>query len=539
MFLEKHLLKAYLLTKLNTGAINEIMKKWLEDRLGLSALFNFFMDEPVEGGAKWSYVFGSALIFVFMMQVVSGVMLATGYSASATDAWGSVYYIQHKTFSGWFVRGMHNIGSSAMIVLAVLHMGQTLIYGAYRKPRELNWITGVFMLFMVFGFGLTGYLLPWDQKGFWATQVATSIMGLSPVIGEFLKEVVQGGNDYGNLTLTRFYSFHVFFLPAGLMSFMAIHIYLFRRHGVTPHWKPGEHELKKKTQPFWPDQLFKDVIVAVIVFISMVVLVWYRGGAELQSPADPSSNYLARPEWYFLFLFQLLKYFEGEMEVVGAIILPTIVAALIIALPFIDRAKSRYPLRRLPVMGSFGAVLACVIFLTAMSVISDSGDERIMEQREKSENRHGRCLIAVRDNDRAADAMGMHPGFTKVYAFALSGFIAGIAGALHAYLYRGVGFESFTLHHSIIYLAMAIVGGMGTLNGSFWGPVAIQGLELQVEILAEKVGQIFPSGLNLATALRPLTFGLVIVLFLMFEPRGIANWWRMTRSYFKLWPFRY
>ena len=189
----------------------KLIMKWLEDRIGLSALFKFFMDEPVKGGAKWSYVFGSALVFVFIMQVVSGVLLATGYSASATDAWGSVYYIQHKTFSGWFVRGMHNIGSSAMIVLAVLHMAQILIYGAYRKPRELNWISGVFMLFMIFGFGLTGYLLPWDQKGFWATQVATSIMGLSPVIGEFLKQVVQGGNDYGNLTLTRFYSFHVFF----------------------------------------------------------------------------------------------------------------------------------------------------------------------------------------------------------------------------------------------------------------------------------------------------------------------------------------
>ncbi len=153
--------------------------------------------------------------------------------------------------------------------------------------------------------------------------------------------------------------------------------------------------------------------------------------------------------------------------------------------------------------------------------------------------RYGRCLIAVRDNDRAADAMGMHPGFTKVYAFALAGFLAGVAGALHAYLYRGVGFESFSLHHSIVYLAMAIVGGMGTLNGSFWGPIAIQALELQVESLAEKAGHLFPSGLNLATALRPLTFGLVIVLFLMFEPRGIANWWRIARSYVKLWPFRY
>jgi branched-chain amino acid transport system permease protein len=153
--------------------------------------------------------------------------------------------------------------------------------------------------------------------------------------------------------------------------------------------------------------------------------------------------------------------------------------------------------------------------------------------------RFGRCLIAVRDNDRAADAMGMHPGFTKVYAFALAGFFAGVAGALHAYLYRGVGIESFTLHESIIYLAMAIVGGLGTLNGSFWGPAAIQMLELQVEKLAEHAGDMLPASMNLATALRPLAFGLVIVLFLMFEPRGIANWWRIVRSYFKLWPFRY
>ncbi len=153
--------------------------------------------------------------------------------------------------------------------------------------------------------------------------------------------------------------------------------------------------------------------------------------------------------------------------------------------------------------------------------------------------RYGRSLVAVRDNDRAADAMGMHPGLTKVYAFALAGFLAGIAGALHAYLYRGVGFESFTLHHSISFLAMAIVGGLGTLNGSFWGPVAIQFLDLQVENLAESAGQYLPASMNLATALRPFTFGLVIVLFLMFEPRGIANWWRIVKSYTKLWPFRY
>jgi len=155
--------------------------------------------------------------------------------------------------------------------------------------------------------------------------------------------------------------------------------------------------------------------------------------------------------------------------------------------------------------------------------------------------RYGRCLVAVRDNDRAADAMGMHPGFTKVYAFALAGFFAGVAGALHAYLYRGAGFDSFTLHHSITYLAMAIVGGLGTLSGSFWGPAAIVMLDLQVEHLSEwlKNSDLLPATMNLATALRPLSFGLVIVLFLMFEPRGISNWWRITRSYLKLWPFRY
>ena len=154
-------------------------------------------------------------------------------------------------------------------------------------------------------------------------------------------------------------------------------------------------------------------------------------------------------------------------------------------------------------------------------------------------SKHGRCLVAVRDNDRAADAMGMHPGLTKVYAFALSGFFAGIAGALHAYLWRGVGFESFLLHHSISYLAMAIVGGLGTLVGSLVGPAAILMLELQVENFAEFVGHYFTAVGDVATAFRPLSFGLVIVLFLMFEPRGIANWWRIARSYFKLWPFRY
>ena len=152
--------------------------------------------------------------------------------------------------------------------------------------------------------------------------------------------------------------------------------------------------------------------------------------------------------------------------------------------------------------------------------------------------RYGRCLIAVRDNDRASDAMGMHPGLTKVYAFALSGFFGGIAGGLKAYFDRGVGIESFSLHHSIEYLAMGIVGGFGTLNGAFWGTGAVQFLDMGVSNFANWISGLYPD-LNWTTALRPLSFGLVIVFFLMYEPRGIANWWRIFKSYLKKWPFKY
>lgn len=177
--------------------------------------------------------------------------------------------------------------------------------------------------------------------------------------------------------------------------------------------------------------------------------------------------------------------------------------------------------------------LTWYFIILSIVVLSGFGIRNILK------TKYGRCLVAVRDNDRAAEAMGMNPGLTKVYAFALAGFFAGVAGALHAYVYRGAGFESFTLHHSISYLAMAIVGGLGTLNGSFWGPLFIQLLDLSVEEMSEFAKVYMPPGMNLATGMRPLAFGLVIVLFLMFEPRGIANWWRIAKSYTKLWPFRY
>ena len=161
------------------------MRKWIEDRTGLSNLLKVMLDEPVHGGAKWSYIFGSGLVFLFILQAVTGIVMASFYSPSSTSAWGSVYYLQYKTSFGWFVRGLHHFGSSAMMILALVHMFQVFIFGAYKKPRELNWISGVILLLFLAGFGLTGYLLPWDQKGYWATQVATNIMGTIPVFRSY------------------------------------------------------------------------------------------------------------------------------------------------------------------------------------------------------------------------------------------------------------------------------------------------------------------------------------------------------------------
>ena len=185
---------------------------WLDDRLGVRALLGVALEEDVPGGARLQYVFGSVLVFLFMQQVLLGILLAFYYSPSATDAWASTAYLNDQVTAGWFLRGLHHHGSSAMVVVMVLHLLQVAWAGAYRKPREINWWTGLLMAFVVLGFALTGYLLPWDQKGYWATQVATGIMGTVPG-GEPLQQLAQGGSQYGNLTITRFYAIHVFVLP--------------------------------------------------------------------------------------------------------------------------------------------------------------------------------------------------------------------------------------------------------------------------------------------------------------------------------------
>ena len=383
---------------------------WLEARTGLKTAIGRALHEEVPGGARVQYVFGSVLTYLFMQQVVLGVLLAFYYSPSASDAWASTAYLNDQVTAGWFLRGLHHHGSSAMVVVVVLHLLQVVWAGAYRAPREVNWWTGLAMGGLVLAFALTGYLLPWDQKGYWATQVATGIMGSVPG-GEPLQQVVQGGPEYGNLTITRFFALHVFVLPLALGGLLVGHIALFRRHGVTPPAALTEAELKRKTRPFWPDQLFLDVLAMTVCAGALIFLTYQTHGAELFAPADPASNFVARPEWYFLFLYQLLKYFEGPLQIVATVLLPGAVTVLLFALPWIDRARSRRPGARWRALALVGLLMAGVTALTALAMVEDAKNEGyqhgLVVAKEEAERARALALagvppaggIAVFDND--------------------------------------------------------------------------------------------------------------------------------------------
>ncbi|MBI3414208.1 MAG: cytochrome b N-terminal domain-containing protein, partial [Verrucomicrobia bacterium] len=233
---------------------------WLDERTGFRRLTREALLENVPGGSRWRYVWGSTLTFTLAVQMITGIVLWLAYSPSSQTAWESVYYIQHEMWGGWFLRGLHHYTAQAMNVLLVLHLMQVVIDGAYKAPREVNFWFGVLMLQLVLGLSLTGYLLPWDQKGFWATKVATNIAGITPLIGPALQRIIVGGVDYGHHTLTRFFALHAGVLPAGIIVLLVGHIYVFRRHGVT-----AKRPLKGPDAPFWPDQVLKDVVACLAV----------------------------------------------------------------------------------------------------------------------------------------------------------------------------------------------------------------------------------------------------------------------------------
>jgi quinol-cytochrome oxidoreductase complex cytochrome b subunit/mono/diheme cytochrome c family protein len=372
---------------------------WLDHRAGVRKMMAFLLLEGVPGGARWRYVWGSCLAFVFSIQLITGILLMTAYSPSSSQAWNSVHFIQYQMDFGWLIRGLHHFGSQTMVVLIALHMLQVVIAGAHLPPREVNWWLGIGLLSATFGLSLTGYLLPWDQKGYWATRVATNIASNIPVLGDDIKQLAVGGPDYGNHTLTRFYALHVAILPLALIVLVIAHITIFRRHGVTSGvnveglvTKP-ENENVPGSEEFWPRQAFYDMIACMVVFGVMLGLVLYgfshevespkaaddaepglyehwakagqRGkGAELDAAADrDTADYPARPEWYFLFLFQLLKYFPGDKILIGTVFIPNGVMLLLTLLPLFGYG----PMRKI---GHFFGMLVMMTLLILVGMLT-------------------------------------------------------------------------------------------------------------------------------------------------------------------------
>lgn len=336
---------------------------WLDDRAGVRTILREMFYERVPGGARWRYVWGSTLVVVFLTQMITGAFLWMFYSPSAQTAWESVFYIQYEVSGGWLLRGIHHYMAHAMVMLMGLHFAQVVWDGAYRAPRELNFVIGLILMHIVFALALTGYLLPWDQKGYWATNVSTNIASLAPVVGPEMRKLAVGGADYGHHTLTRFFALHAGILPWTLVLFLVAHVALFRRHGL--HAKQPS---RAADAMFWPDQLLKDSVAALGVLGAVLMYAIYGGGPELTAPADPSNPYnAARPEWYFLFLFQFLKWFPGELEVWGAFVIPGLIVTLLFLMPWIGRSRAGHLFN----VGLLTVILGGIAVLTAQAVWAD------------------------------------------------------------------------------------------------------------------------------------------------------------------------
>ena len=312
---------------------------WLDSRTGFRALRAHALDEPLPPGTGWTFTTGSVVALLAGLQFVTGFGLAMYYVPSPALAYDSMRFLIEQVPLGWLLRGLHVWGASFMVVAAAVHMTRAFWSAAYKAPREVTWITGVTLLLLILAFSLTGYLLPWDQKAYWATTVTISVAESSPLVGERLADVLRGGHQLGALTLGRWYAAHVFLLPAALVAFVTAHIALMRRHGISGPLDPAAGP----PVTFFPWHVIKDTLMMAAVFAALLTVAVLLPAHldEIANPAD--ANYVPRPEWYFLPLFQLLKYVPGPLEIVATQIVPGLAIAALFALPFLDRGGARHP----------------------------------------------------------------------------------------------------------------------------------------------------------------------------------------------------
>lgn len=345
--------------------------EWIDQRTGIRSLMRYWLKEPIPAGARWAYVFGSGLLFAIFAQVVTGIALALYYVPAALTAHATVAYITKQVWSGSFVRGVHAYGTHVIVLLVFAHLLQTFLYGAFKGGREILWLSGVCLFLLLLGMAFTGSLLPWDQRAFFASAVGTSVIGEVPIVGPTMKRMMRGGDQMGTLTLSRFYVLHVIILPLGIVTLIALHIFLFRKAGPAGPPESDSKNVVSVSQSFYPRQFRMDVVFAAIICAVLVGLAHFFP-VSLGPEADPSNTrYLPRPEWYFLPLFQWLKYWKEPYTVIGAVVIPTLVALLFAGMPFLDRRVERHPRRRLVFVGGF---LTTLVVLATLGLLSRRDD---------------------------------------------------------------------------------------------------------------------------------------------------------------------
>lgn len=374
------------------------MKQFLKDRLPFDVIMAH-MRKPLPKHINLLFSLGSLAMFVLLLQAATGAFLALSYSPSPDHAYNAVNYISNEVPFGSFVRGLHHWGASAMVIIVVLHLLRVVLYGSYKAPRELTWVFGVFLLLLTLGFGFTGYLLPWDEKAYWATVVGVEIASTAPVLGDVVAKVLRGGAEIGAVTLSRFYALHTIWLPAMIFGLVGIHLFFVRYYGSSgkPNNTPEEMKMGK---PFYPDQVFEDVVGMLILFIILACAALFAH-VPLEDVADPTNaDYDPRPEWYFLFLFQLLKYFQGPFEIIGTFVIPTVGILLLLFLPFLDRSE-RVVLWKRPI--AMTVTSFCVIAIVGLTVLGATAPKLEPQETELPADTVQQVTPSKTDTDTAAE----------------------------------------------------------------------------------------------------------------------------------------